>query len=591
LSSNPEAKTIYENLLIDPRAGDIEDDASSTKQRKLSAIAGSILAEISIAKFVVAWGLLIVVPSVVLGIGPLVFSVWLSRVTDKFATMSGLGSIVLLSILSVVGIYGLRPLMRLVERNFWALQAIAVQPIYGLFREGLSQVAESRLPINSNTIDRARRRSLTALAAGLLSSALGLGLFVLAWPHTVWLGTFADLANPVRLAMPGLANAIAIGGVYLAAASLLWAIADATMHQPHELKIAGAALHRGKTSRIAHLSDLHIVGEPYGFRIESGRAGPRGNERIVRLFDCLSEEHGRRPVDLVLITGDMTDAGRSAEWIEFLGSLARHPDIRVRTLILPGNHDLNVVDRSNPARLELPASPLKQLRQMRVLSAMVAVQGDRVRVFDRVSQRLGETLREVVAPYEGRIRDLADRKPLMRSTELAQLWAGCFPQILPPGTDGGPGVVLLNSNAEANFSFTNALGLLPAEDLRILRSVVDQFPGSGWIVGLHHHLMEYPMPAASLSERIGTALINGSWVVRQLEPIGERLLVMHGHRHIDWIGHAGPLKIVSAPSPVMDARDCDDTGFYIHEVAVTNKGSVDLVGHETVRVTGENPVS
>ena len=29
--------------------------------------------------------------------------------------------------------------------------------------------------------------------------------------------------------------------------------------------------------RIAHLSEVHVVGERYGFRIESGRSGPIGN--------------------------------------------------------------------------------------------------------------------------------------------------------------------------------------------------------------------------------------------------------------------------------------------------------------------------
>lgn len=284
----------------------------------------------------------------------------------------------------------------------------------------------------------------------------------------------------------------------------------------------------------------------------------------------------------------MTDAGRSAEWIEFLGLLERHPDLHARALILPGNHDLNVVDRANPARLELPASPMKQLRQMRTLSAMLAVQGDRARVFDQTTRRLGETLAERVAPFAGQIRELAHQKRFMRSTELAQLWANCFPQILPPSPERNLGVVLLNSNAEANFSFTNALGMLPAEDLTAMRAVMDQYPAAGWIVGLHHHLMEYPMPVASLSERIGTALINGSWVVRHLEPVARQLLVMHGHRHIDWIGRAGPLKIVSAPSPVMGAGDSDKTFFYIHEIAVSPDGTVELVGRETRDVAGNN---
>ena len=59
----------------------------------------------------------------------------------------------------------------------------------------------------------------------------------------------------------------------------------------------------------------------------------------------------------------MTDAGRSAEWAEFLDIVAAHPELASRMLILPGNHDLNIVDRANPARLDLPFSPAKTLRR------------------------------------------------------------------------------------------------------------------------------------------------------------------------------------------------------------------------------------
>ena len=53
--------------------------------------------------------------------------------------------------------------------------------------------------------------------------------------------------------------------------------------------------------------------------------------------------------------------------LEFLDALALHPALLERCLILPGNHDVNIVDRANPARLELPTSPGKRLRQMRAL--------------------------------------------------------------------------------------------------------------------------------------------------------------------------------------------------------------------------------
>ena len=82
----------------------------------------------------------------------------------------------------------------------------------------------------------------------------------------------------------------------------------------------------------------------------------------------------------VLITGDLTDAGRSAEWAEFFIALSAYPALAERVIALPGNHDVNVVDRSSPARMDMPMSPTKRLRQLRTLSALERLQGRRVRV-------------------------------------------------------------------------------------------------------------------------------------------------------------------------------------------------------------------
>ena len=81
-----------------------------------------------------------------------------------------------------------------------------------------------------------------------------------------------------------------------------------------------------------------------------------------------------------------------------------------------------------------------------------------------------------------------------------------FPLILPPAEDDGLGVAILNSNADTNFSFTNALGMIPVGQARKLMAAFDHYPQARWIVALHHHLIEYPMPVAEFSERIGTAL-------------------------------------------------------------------------------------
>src|SRR6185437_13355748 len=386
-----------------------------------------------------------------------------------------------------------------------------------------------------------------------------------------------------RLILPTIANAIVLISTYLAIASLAWGLADASMDQPLDLRAFDAPSgHR--TWRIAHLSDLHVVGERYGFRIESGRGGPRGNDRLHRVLARLASLHATDPLDIVLVSGDMTDAGRTTEWAEFLDAIAQYPALAARMIMLPGNHDLSIVDRANPARLDLPFSPGKRLRQMRTLSAMAAIQGDRVHVVHHNEKRW-PTLNEALAPQRTRIAEFAERGGLRRSIDLERVFHDQFPMIRLPHEPDGLGVAILNSNAESHFSFTNALGFISLEQAHRLLAAFDRFPKASWIIAMHHHLLEYPMPAA-FSERVGTALVNGSWFVRKLRPFAARMVVMHGHRHIDWIGRCGLLKIVSAPSPVMGSTDDAPTHFHVHTLVARPDGRVSLLATERVDMAG-----
>ena len=108
-------------------------------------------------------------------------------------------------------------------------------------------------------------------------------------------------------------------------------------------------------------------------------------------------------------------------------------------LLIPGNHDVNIVDRANPARLDLPTSPNKRLRKVRTLSALAAIQGERVRVVDQASRRLGDNLATVWAPHVARIAAFADAGKPALTKELTDLWARVFPMVLPPDRDDGLG--------------------------------------------------------------------------------------------------------------------------------------------------------
>ena len=135
------------------------------------------------------------------------------------------------------------------------------------------------------------------------------------------------------------------------------------------------------------------------------------------------------PLDVILISGDMTDAGRSSEWVEFMDAVTRYPKLAERMLMIPGNHDLNIVDRANPARLDLPTSPNKRLRKLRVLSAMGIVQGERVHVVDRARGRFGGTLAQALTPHLGAMARFADTGRPIWSKELS----GFVAQRIPDG--------------------------------------------------------------------------------------------------------------------------------------------------------------
>lgn len=568
--------------LVDPRDGDIEADASSTESRSLLAIAGNLLAEVSLPKFAVALVLLVVLPAVLLGSAPLLATMW----WNKFSStgVGGIGAIVFLAFLLAVGWFGGRKLFRLAESSFWSLNAMAIQPGYVACREGLLH-ASGRMTREDATQERhARVRAVASVLSGLVLCALSVFVIWLVWSHTRWVATLGDLATPYRLVVPALANAIVVGAAYTAVAAVVWAVTDATMPQPRLFTDFRARSDFVRTWRVAHLSDIHVVGERFGFRLGSGRAGPRGNDNLVAALRRLDEVHRREPLDAIVVTGDLTDAGTSAEFAELLEAIKAFPSLAERMVGVPGNHDVNIVDRANPARLDLPTSPKMRLRQVRSLSALAAMQGAHTRVVDVDGERVGDTLDGALAPYADAVREFADDGSRRLAKRTDDAWSLAFPMVLPPASEDGFGIIALNSNAQTHFSFTNALGLVPLEEVQALDMAMKQYPRAAWIIALHHHMVEHPELGHALAERIGTTLINGNWFTRHLLGVGRRALVMHGHRHIDWMGECGDLLILSASSSTMPAKGRTDVYFYVHTVGVDSSGRVGLASPQRVEV-------
>jgi hypothetical protein len=170
--------------------------------------------------------------------------------------------------------------------------------------------------------------------------------------------------------------------------------------------------------------------------------------------------------------------------------------------------------------------------------------------------------------------------------EIAKVWQAIFPMVEPPQGDDKYGAILLNSNASSHLSLTNAIGIVRPSELRALKLILKNYPDRSWILMLHHQLVEYPVTSITIRERIGLALVNAPDILAAIAPFASRILVIHGHRHKEWIGTCGNIVLCSAPSVTlggMSKGKCCGS-FYVHNLAFPDSGGLHLVASDEVRL-------
>ena len=543
----------------DMRRGDDDDNRTSPQGGGVRRLLLSAALEFNYLQALIGFLVLIVGPALLVGIVP---SLVVTYGRLKFGAAASAGdtpmvALILLTVLVASALWIGRPLLGKAVENFWQLHYTLVFPIFVAVREMLRSVAE-QFPGQTGTPEaRDRRRRLGSVVGALLFAGGGLALAM-----TVNLSIGLQLVDvervrPWAVVRAALGNAAVVLGLSTVAESLYWVW--------RELKFRGPVLDwapcpsglGGSIDRVAHLSDLHFVGERYGCRMESGTHGPRGNRCIRRALHKLAAIHALTPLDHVLVTGDITDAGTRAEWAEFIDLFRGYPELRARLSLVPGNHDVNIVDRNHPARFDLPWSAGQSLRKLRVILALDAVQGERAHIVDRTSGTLGPSLKDYLreADRVDRLRGLAKDGTVRGRREMSKVWDAIFPLVEPPPVDDGYGIILLNSNARSHFSLTNAIGVVNPSQLKALKSILRASPRSSWIILLHHQVVEYPVSSISLTDRIGLALVNAPDVLSAIAPYASRCLVLHGHRHRDWIGTCRDVVLCSAPSVTMGSQE------------------------------------
>jgi 3',5'-cyclic AMP phosphodiesterase CpdA len=538
----------------------------------------------------IAFVALIIVPALLVGLAPPLLLTYGRSKLDALAMAGRHPFLAAFSVTALIAgaLWIGKPLLRRAVENLWHLHYTLVFPIFVVLRETISSLIErlsSVAPIASASLDR-RRRLGTVLAAALMAGGgllLAYSVGVLASP-----GLADVVMQPWAVARAGFSNAAMFLGLSTAAASLYWLYREVGAIRPLRDWSPAPALGNAPVVRFAHLSDLHLVGERYGYRMECGTDGPRGNHRMRHALRKLSAIHAATPLQGVLVTGDVTDAGTRSEWAAFLDLLRGYPDIRSRLLFVPGNHDVNIVDRTNTGRFDVPWSVGFALRRMRFLVALDAIQGERVHIIDRASRKLGPTLRDYLQMGDrpARLRGLAERGTWRGRWEIAKVWEEVFPLVVPPSAADGCGVILLDSNARSHFSATNAIGVVGRSQIAGLKAILNASPDRAWIVLLHHHVVEYPVGSVKLSDRIALSLMNAPDVLSAISKHASHVVVFHGHRHHEWIGTSGGIVLCSAPSVELGSVGADlyRGSFHVNELALTGDGGLRLMSSERVTV-------
>lgn len=293
--------------------------------------------------------------------------------------------------------------------------------------------------------------------------------------------------------------------------------------------------------KLAHLSDLHLT-DP-GERTLEGHESPNASLR------ALFTEHAKALMECegILVSGDITDYGSPRQWAEFFAALEQaEPTILERMVILPGNHDINILGGMSWLTAEPSGNPLRKARLVRMIAAMDRLQGDRTFVvsFSGEVVTLSELLRSLRRPlrdaltlkWSTSVLVLDDDTMLDYFTLVEDLWNQLFPMAVCFGlADRAPCCFVLDSTAPANNIFTNAFGRIAEGTPRRIDVLLadPRLADRPRIMALHHHVTAV---RSGMREPIGWLKARFMVVANTevAEAVNERLghcPIFHGHRH------------------------------------------------------------
>lgn len=574
----------------DLRKGDADDDRMSPGGRGMRAIVLSALFEFNVVQAALAFVFLVLLPAFLVGLVPSLLQTYGTVVTTSVRRLwsEPIWAIVMIAALGFVTYKWGRWRYTSAARSLWKLHYTLVFPIFVLGREAIKIAGERWLGPDATLADLMARRRLGTIVSGGLFAGISLAIAAALILTTGIVSVSLATASPRMIARAAVIDGVMVLAISTVVASLYWTWRELSVPPPEAAKKEMGTPETQGVLRVAHLSDLHLVGSRHDFRMEPGTRGPQGNVRWQATAAHLAEMDRAAPFDVILITGDMTDTGARAEWVEFLEQIDANLALRERVLIVPGNHDVNICDRWNAGRLEMPWSAGFALRKLRFILAADQIQGERVHLVCARTGELKQTLHQALRDGDRmqRLQALARDGDIRGRWLVSQIWRDLFPMVAPPGADGRPGVILLNSCADSHMALTNGIGAIEPRQLQALERLMTRHGEARWLIALHHQVTEYAAFGIPLKERFGLSLINAPDLLASIGSRARQAVVLHGHRHRNWVGMCGALQLCSVPSSTLGAHDTKyGPGlFHLHEIAWGAPDRIWVAATETVAV-------
>jgi 3',5'-cyclic AMP phosphodiesterase CpdA len=367
--------------------------------------------------------------------------------------------------------------------------------------------------------------------------------------------------------------------------------------------------HRGFV--LCHITDIHLTRPK-----ERGQTSPRESQDKKTLsgegpgiwdkFRSLLTRNQKalQAADAILITGDLTDTAHVSEWNGFFDAFEGLEYLFAKTVILPGNHDVN---HCNLFRQDNDDWILRKSNLIRFLAAVDKVQGERTIVLAgsqagaclfrswalQFTSDFGRFLQSPPARQykqhstfygDGNVvswqEDITSPDVLKRLSLPHFAWREAFPMLV-----GMEGIyfLLLDSNMPGSNIVTNAFGAVNERQIvraqRILQKLEELKVPT--IVALHHHIgnpagrgfqvkertpdsgptLSYPeSPALLVKDRIfdrGLTLCNVENLLKIFRK-DRSYIVFNGHRHMHYTGIVdGSITVVSGASTTLG--NCKDT--------------------------------